>query len=93
VLGPGAFLLRWFTEEGVDRLLLMNLAQPLHLTRAPEPLLAPPSSRKWVLAWTSEDPNYGGSGVPPVETPEHNWYLPGDCAILLRAEADAAAAG
>ena len=33
------------------------------------------------------------SGVPPVETPERNWYLPGDCAILLRAEADAAAAG
>jgi maltooligosyltrehalose trehalohydrolase len=93
VLGPGAFLLRWFTEDDADRLLLVNLRQPLHLTRAPEPLLAPPSGRMWVLAWTSEDPNYGGSGVPPVETPEHNWYLPGDCAILLRAEADVAAAG
>jgi maltooligosyltrehalose trehalohydrolase len=93
VLGPGAFLLRWFDEEDADRLLLLNLGQPLHLTRAPEPLLAPPGGRDWALTWTSENPCYGGAGIPPVETPERNWYVPGNCAVLLHAEAHAATAG
>jgi maltooligosyltrehalose trehalohydrolase len=93
VLGPAAFLLRWFDEEEADGLLLVNLGQPLHLTRAPEPLLAPPAGRSWAVTWTSEDPCYGGTGIPPVETADRNWYLPGDCAILLHPDSDATAAG
>jgi maltooligosyltrehalose trehalohydrolase len=93
VLGAAAFVLRWFEGAGSDRLLLVNLGSPLHLTRAPEPLLAPPLTWHWDIAWTSEDPAYGGSGIPDVETVERNWYVPGNCAVLLHAVADAPAAG
>jgi maltooligosyltrehalose trehalohydrolase len=94
VLGPEAFLFRWLSpEEEADRLLLVNLGRPLHLDRAPEPLLAPPLGFRWRLAWTSEDPMYGGTGIPPVEAPERNWYLAGNSAVLLTPEPDAPAAG
>jgi maltooligosyltrehalose trehalohydrolase len=93
MLGPEAFVLRWISPEGADRLLLVNLGRPLHLERAPEPLLAPPLGFRWRLAWTSEDPMYGGSGIPPIETPENNWYLVGNSAVLLTPEPDAPAAG
>jgi maltooligosyltrehalose trehalohydrolase len=93
MLGPGAFVLRWFGPGDSDRLLLVNLGPSLHLVRAPEPLLAPPVDARWRTVWTSEDPIYGGAGVPPVETPERNWYLVADSAIVLMPEPDAPAAG
>jgi maltooligosyltrehalose trehalohydrolase len=40
VLGPEAFVLRFFGDNGHDRLLLVNLGLDLHLNPAPEPLLA-----------------------------------------------------
>ncbi len=85
VLGSAAFLLRYFGEEGDDRLLLVNLGAELTLTVAPEPLLAPPEQRRWRILWTSEDPAYGGWGSPPPETDE-GWRLPGRAALLLRAD-------
>jgi maltooligosyltrehalose trehalohydrolase len=82
VLGPAAFLLRYFAEDGDDRLLLVNLGSDLTLLPAPEPLLAEPRNHDWQLAWSSEDPRYGGSG-----TPEFNWnstpQLPGNCALFF----------
>ena len=92
-LGPAALALRWFDPAGDDRLLVVNRGQPLHLVRSPEPLLAPPLGFEWKMAWSSEDPGYGGNGVPPVETPERNWYFAGDSAVLLVPELDAPAAG
>ena len=86
VLGPDALLLRWFGEAGDDRLFVFNIGRDIKLEPAPEPLLAPPAGRSWTLAWSSEDPRYGGAGVVPPETPDGRWRLGGRSAALLRAE-------
>ncbi|HJT77312.1 MAG TPA: malto-oligosyltrehalose trehalohydrolase [Gemmataceae bacterium] len=83
VLGPEAFLLRFFGDGGDDRLLLVNLGRDLHLDPAPEPLLAPPPNSSWQPLWSSEDPPYGGCGTPPLDT-EENWRIPGNAAVVLR---------
>jgi len=67
VLGPEAFCLRFFGEAGDDRLVLVNLGLDLDLHRAPEPLLAPPATGSWQIMFSTEDPEYGGSGTPPLE--------------------------
>ncbi|MBP2226829.1 maltooligosyltrehalose trehalohydrolase [Azospirillum agricola] len=67
VLGEEAFVLRFFGNEGDDRLLLVNLGRDLTLRVLPEPLLAPPLGRRWSPLWSSEDPRYGGCGVAPLE--------------------------
>ena len=82
VLGPEAFLLRFFGAGGDDRLLLVNLGRDLHLDPAPEPLLAPPADRRWRVLWSSEDPCYGGTGTPEPDT-EQNWRIPGRAAVVL----------
>jgi maltooligosyltrehalose trehalohydrolase len=82
VLGPSAFLLRYFGPQRRDRLLLVNLGPELHLDPAPEPLLAPVNGQPWELAWSSEDPRYGGGGTPPVET-EDDWHMPAESAVFL----------
>jgi maltooligosyltrehalose trehalohydrolase len=82
VLGAEAFVLRFFGDEGADRLLLVNLGADLALDRVPEPLLAPPESMLWRIAWSSDDVRYGGAGIAPVET-RQNWRLPGHAAVLL----------
>jgi maltooligosyltrehalose trehalohydrolase len=82
VLGPEAFVLRFFGENGDDRLLVVNFGLDLHLDPAPEPLLAPPEAMRWEIIWSSENPMYGGSGTPPVDTPD-NWWIPGHAAVVL----------
>lgn len=82
VLGEETFVLRFFSENGNDRLLLVNLGRDLNLNPAPEPLLAPPEYKTWSVLWSSEDVKYQGSGTPPLETSE-NWKIPGNAAVLL----------
>ncbi|MFH1116384.1 MAG: malto-oligosyltrehalose trehalohydrolase [Pseudomonadota bacterium] len=82
VLGPEALVLRFFGENGDDRLLVVNFGLDLHLDPAPEPLLAPPLGMRWQIIWSSENPKYGGSGTPPMDTPD-NWYIPGHAAVVL----------
>jgi maltooligosyltrehalose trehalohydrolase len=83
VLGPEAFVLRFFGVHNNDRLLVVNLGSDLHLDPAPEPLLAPPEGMDWTILWSSEDPRYGGDGVTPLEDAD-NWHLPGHTATVLR---------
>jgi maltooligosyltrehalose trehalohydrolase len=86
VLGPEAFVLRFFGDERGgpdDRLLLINFGRDLHLDPAPEPLLAPPEGRRWATKWSSEDPRYGGNGATPPDTVADNWHLPGHAAVVL----------
>ncbi|HST51573.1 MAG TPA: malto-oligosyltrehalose trehalohydrolase, partial [Pyrinomonadaceae bacterium] len=83
VLGPEAFVLRFFGEEGDDRLLIVNLGRDLNLDPAPEPLLAPPEGTVWTTLWSSEDFDYGGSGTPALET-KNNWRIPGHAAFAMR---------
>jgi maltooligosyltrehalose trehalohydrolase len=83
VLGPEALLLRYFGEAGNDRLLLVNLGLDLDFIPCPEPLLAPPAGCSWEVAWSSEDPRYGGSGTQPPEQAE-GWRIPGHAALVMR---------
>jgi maltooligosyltrehalose trehalohydrolase len=82
VLGPAAFVLRFFGRAQDDRLLIVNIGTQIHLDPAPEPLLAPPCGCVWETAWSSEDPRYGGGGTPALDT-EENWSLPAEATVLL----------
>jgi len=82
ILGTSAFLLRYFSEQGLDRLLLVNFGPDLHQLSTPEPLFSPPAGQRWKLLWSSEHPNYGGYGTPELET-EENWIIPGDAAFVM----------
>ncbi|MDQ3804958.1 MAG: malto-oligosyltrehalose trehalohydrolase [Acidobacteriota bacterium] len=85
VLGPEAFVLRFFDDGGDagDRLLVVNFGSDLHLDPAPEPLLAPPEGALWDVLWSSESVAYGGCGTAPPDT-EENWRVPGHAAVALR---------
>jgi maltooligosyltrehalose trehalohydrolase len=88
VLGPEAFVLRFFGVGGDDRLLFVNLGRDLNRRSIPDPLVAPPEGRAWRLLWSSEHPDYGGAGTPDPETRER-WRIPGHAAVVLAAVADA----
>jgi maltooligosyltrehalose trehalohydrolase len=81
VLGAEAFVLRFFGEDGDDRLLLVNLGADLHLATMPEPLLAPVEETHWKLIWSSENLRYGGLGTPPLG--DDDWRIPGHAALVL----------
>ena len=83
VLGRQAFALRFLGDLGEERLLVVNLAEEA----APdgvEPLLAPPEGGRWELAWSSEDPLYGGAGARSPVDERGAWRLPAGCASVLR---------
>lgn len=82
VLGPEAFALRFAGGAQGDRLLLVNLGRDLDLSSAPEPLLAPPEGSGWRTLWSSEDPAYGGLGVPRHDD-DRGWRVTGHAAALL----------
>lgn len=82
VLSERAFVLRYFATDGEDAILIVNLGMDLIYAPSPEPLLAPPEDRGWRIRWSSEAPQYGGGGTPPLETTS-NWIIPGHAAVLL----------
>jgi maltooligosyltrehalose trehalohydrolase len=82
VLGDRAFVLRYFAQDGADRILVVNLGIDLWVDPAPEPLLAPIERHGWRILWSSESPNYGGTGTAALETTA-NWIIPGETAVLL----------
>ena len=85
VLGAGAFLLRYIDWERGDRLVIVNLECDLDFTPAKEPLIAPPYGSRWKLAWSSESPEYGGQGTPPL-TIDEAAIIPGGCALFFVSE-------
>ena len=82
VLGPEAFVLRFFGENGNDRLLLVNLGADLLLDPAPEPLLAPLDGTQWKMKWCSESTRYGGCGIRPLKK-AGCWTLTAHCAVVM----------
>jgi maltooligosyltrehalose trehalohydrolase len=82
VLGPEAFLLRFFGGSYGDRLMLVNLGREIHLRPAPEPLLAPPAGARWEKVWSSEEVRYGGSGLAPLRE-TGSWNISGHCAVVM----------
>jgi maltooligosyltrehalose trehalohydrolase len=85
-LTDSAFVLRWFTDDETDRLLIVNFGREALLEPAPEPLLAPPLGKVWQLRWASEDPRYGGLGVITPVSADGRWRIPAECAVLLNAD-------
>jgi maltooligosyltrehalose trehalohydrolase len=82
VLSRRALVLRWHASR--DRLLVVNFDEDLHFDPAPEPLLAPPAGAAWAILWSSESPDYGGTGTSPLEQ-EDGWRIPGQAAVVLDA--------
>jgi maltooligosyltrehalose trehalohydrolase len=82
VLGDRSFGLRFFGQDGDDRLLIVNLGADLCRPSFAEPLLAPPAGADWMLRWSSEDPGYGGGGTPDL-WPDGSWRIPGEAAVVL----------
>ena len=85
VIGPDAFVLRYFDPDGGPdcRLVVVNLGRDLFPNPTAEPLMAPPRGMHWGVVWYSEHPRYGGCGSPPFESETH-WRIPGRAAIVLR---------
>jgi maltooligosyltrehalose trehalohydrolase len=69
-------------DGGDDRLLLVNLGRDLDVRHQAEPLIAPPAGCKWTPLLSSEAPEFGGGGTPPLDAYEH-LRLHGHSALLL----------
>jgi maltooligosyltrehalose trehalohydrolase len=83
VIDDHAFVLRYFSPEHGDRLLVVNLGIGLTLHPAPEPLLAPLAGHRWKMKWSSECVEYGGYGTPPLDAEGAGFVIPAQCAVLL----------
>jgi maltooligosyltrehalose trehalohydrolase len=83
VLRPASFVLRYFSKENDDRLLLVNFGESQILKPASEPLLAPPSGYQWETLWTSDSPRYGGTGAAAIAS-EEQWLLPAESIVALK---------
>jgi maltooligosyltrehalose trehalohydrolase len=81
-LTADAFFIRYLPPGGETRLLIVNLDRDLHFESIAHPLIAPPEGTRWAALWSSEDPAYGGSGTPELDTPD-GWRIPGESAVLL----------
>ena len=97
VLADEAFVLRFLAGAPADeRLLVVNLGSEIVAPSFAEPLLAPPAGGTWMAQWSSEHPEYGGSGTPEIVN-ANGWCIPGHAAVVLKPEtthgSDAAARG
>ncbi len=83
VLGPASFVLRYFSAQGDDRLLMMNFGGHQVLHPAAEPLLAPPHNSRWEVLWTSDSQRYGGTDAAMILAPEES-VLPAETTVVVR---------
>lgn len=84
VLDRAAFVLRYFSAEHGDRLLIVNLGSDLYFNPCPEPLLAPPAGKQWQSLFNTDDQKYGAWGAYSPETAE-GWRIPGRAAVVMGA--------
>ncbi|MGE5231845.1 MAG: malto-oligosyltrehalose trehalohydrolase [Deltaproteobacteria bacterium] len=81
-LAATALALRFARNDGLDRLLLLNLGPDL--APGPEPALFEPAAEgAWRLIWSSDDPRYGGSGTPAGA--REGRLMPAESALVLAA--------
>jgi maltooligosyltrehalose trehalohydrolase len=83
VIAPHAFVLRFFSPEHGDRLMIVNLGIGLSFPSVAEPLLAPPFGKRWTEIWSSERVEYGGYGTPAQDAEWHGWKIPAQATVLL----------
>lgn len=81
-LSADALVLRFLASSGETRLFIVNLGTDLDLESVAQPLVAPPDGCRWAILWSSEAPQYGGSGAAELDTP-HGWRVPGEAATVL----------
>lgn len=86
VLDDRAFVLRFFSDEHGDRLLVVNLGVATRFDPAPEPLVAPPRGMRWKMKWSSERVEYGGYATTPLDLDGDGWRIPAQATVLLSAE-------
>jgi maltooligosyltrehalose trehalohydrolase len=89
-LSEMCLVLRWFSDDARDRLLVVNLGADLLYTPAPEPLIAPPEGHHWKLSFSSEDPRYGGGGTPDTALNTGIFRISARSALLLSAAKEGA---
>jgi maltooligosyltrehalose trehalohydrolase len=82
-LGHETFLVRFFSDDSDDRLLMVNFGRDTFAEPCPQPLLAAPEGRHWKILWSSDDPAYGGNGTPEPDT-DKGWRIPGVTTVLLK---------
>ena len=82
VLGAATFILRYFSQQNDDRVLVVNFGECHVLHPASEPLLAPPPGSRWETLWTSDSQRYGGNGAIAKATPDQ-WILPAESTLAL----------
>ncbi|MFP4164927.1 MAG: malto-oligosyltrehalose trehalohydrolase, partial [Chitinispirillaceae bacterium] len=84
VLEGGIALLRYSGINNIgDRILVVNLGRDRYLPSVSEPLAAAPPGTEWKSVFYSEDPLYGGGGVPSLNFDE-SWYIAGQTAYYLK---------
>ncbi len=83
VLGDHALVLRFFQDDGMDRLVIVNLGSDLDFKTCPEPLLAPPQGYFWDLALSTEQGQYGGGGATVPDTKDQGWHIAGESTVVL----------
>jgi maltooligosyltrehalose trehalohydrolase len=82
-LGDHLLVLRTLADDpNEDRLLVVNLGADREPASISEPLVAPPAGTTWRLAFSTDDPRYGGAGVRQASAP-HELFLPGDAAVFF----------
>ena len=82
VVDDGAFVLRFATGTGRDRLLALSLRSSFDLGTLAEPLVAPLEGRPWRVLFTTDSPRYGGFGRPPLKDDGHIPILGGSTVVL-----------
>ena len=84
VLSTQAFLLRYFSAAGEDRLLIVNLGtRSCTSTPLPSRCWLPLETNRGERLLATEAPEYGGSGAPEPDCEEQNWMIQGQSAVLL----------
>lgn len=83
VISDHAFALRYFGENGDDRLLVVNLGVRLHADPLPEPLMVAPNVKPWRMLFSTERPEYGGWGAPSHEDEKCGWIIPAESAAFF----------
>lgn len=86
VLDDELFVLRFFSKEHGDRLLVVNLGIRVHLAPMSEPLMAPPPGCRWRTKWSSECVEYGGWATPELDVEGEGWWAHAQSTVLLTAE-------
>lgn len=82
VVDDSAFVLRFGTGTGDDRLVAVSLHTPFDAGILAEPLVAPLEGRPWRVAFSTDEPKYGGFGRAVLADDGHIPILGGSAVVL-----------